>query len=187
MKNRQEFYKTVTILTDSREQENQHILATLDRLGVKHEMRKLDLGDYSFVIDGRDFSTSCVVERKSGLEELYSNLMERLGGTKINRLEKELDAAHRLLTQFTMVIEGVGSMDELRTFTVPEWKMQASPQRVKADIGTTCWAAMRSWQAGDRYDFRIEFVKRQEDVASVLLEEFFVYFSNYKKLVAPRR
>ena len=49
------FLKTVTILHDTREQKNAHIIEALDKLGVKHEERKLDYGDYSFTADGRDF------------------------------------------------------------------------------------------------------------------------------------
>lgn len=187
MKNRQDFYKAVTILADSREQENKHILDALNALGIKHQSRKLDIGDYSFAIDGRDFATACAIERKSGPEEIYSNLMEQVKGERVNRLEKELDAGHRLLNQFTMVVEGVGTMDEMRAFTVPEWKMRASPHRVKQDIGTTCYAALKAWQAANRYNFRVEFVKQKEHVAAQVLEELYIYYHNYKKLIAPRR
>ena len=55
------FLKTVTILYDTREQKNQHILSALGELGVMTEQRKLDYGDYSFTADGRDFSLSCVI------------------------------------------------------------------------------------------------------------------------------
>ena len=57
------FLKTVTILYDTREQKNQHILSALGDMGVMTEQRKLDYGDYSITADGRDFSLSCVVER----------------------------------------------------------------------------------------------------------------------------
>lgn len=187
MKNRQDFYTAVTILADSRERENRHILSTLDGLGVRHEQRKLDIGDYSFTVDGRDFSTAFAVERKSGAEEIYSNLMEKPSGQSLNRLEKELDTGSRLLNQFTMLIEGVVSMDELRAYVVPDWKMRAMPKRVKTDIGATCYAALRAWQAANRYNFRIEFVPDKGDVAALLLEEAFIYYHNYRKLIAPRR
>lgn len=187
MKNRKEFYKAATIFTDTREQENRHILEGLDRLGVKHEARKLDIGDYSFRVGDRDFATACAIERKSGPEEVYSNLMEQLDGRHMNRLEKELDAGSRLLNQFTMLIEGVDSMDALRAYTVPDWKMRAMPKRIKADIGTTCYAALRAWQAGNRYNFRVEFAAQKENAATLLLEELFIYYHNYRKLIAPRR
>ena len=69
------FLKTVTILYDTREQKNQHILSALGDMGVMTEQRKLDYGDYSFTADGSDFSLSCVVERKANVDELYNNIM----------------------------------------------------------------------------------------------------------------
>ena len=73
------FLKTVTILHDTREQKNAHIIEALDKLGVKHEERKLDYGDYSFTADGRDFSMSCVVERKANVDEIYNNVTSDRG------------------------------------------------------------------------------------------------------------
>lgn len=187
MNEKQAFCKAVTIIADSREKENGHILDALRTLGIRHESRKLDIGDYSFCINGRDFATACVVERKSGAEEIYANLMEKANGDRANRLEKELDAGNKLLNQFTMLIETVESIDALRAYTVPAWKMKASPQRIKADIGETCYASLRAWQAANRHNFRIEFVKNKEKVAARMLEEFYYYHHNYKKLIAPRR
>lgn len=83
------FMKAVTILADSREQQNAHILKALEGMKVKVESRKLDIGDYSFMLPGRDFSLSCAIERKANPEEIYSNIMERMPG-HTNRLEKEL-------------------------------------------------------------------------------------------------
>lgn len=187
MNEKQAFCKAVTIIVDSREKANKHILDALDRLNVRHEPRKLDIGDYSFCIGDRDFSTACAIERKAGPEEIYSNLTEKAGGGKTNRLEKELDAGHRLLNQFTMLVEDTESMDELRAYVVPDWKMQASPLRMKADIGETCYTSLRAWQAANRHNFRIEFVKDKARVAARMLEEFYYYHHNYRKLIAPRR
>ena len=96
------FLKTVTILHDTREQKNAHIIEALDKLGVKHEERKLDYGDYSFTADGRDFSMSCVVERKANVDEIYNNVTSDRG-----RIEKELYSAAQLAKQLTLFIEGV--------------------------------------------------------------------------------
>ena len=72
---KKDFVKKVTILIDSREKENQHIKDALDQLAIKYEVRKLDFADYSFMIDGRDFSQTCVVERKASVDEFYGNIM----------------------------------------------------------------------------------------------------------------
>lgn len=183
---KKQFIRAVTVLWDSREKSNQHILDGLDHLGAQHESRKLDIGDYSFSIAGRDFATACSIERKSGAEEIYFNLMEKTAGST-NRLEKELDAGNRLLNQFTMLVEGVGSMEALKAYVVPDWKMKMTPQRIKADIGATCYASLRAWQAANRHNFRVEFVMDPQDVSTRILEEFYFYYHNYKKLLAPRR
>ena len=73
--NKQTFLHNITILHDTREQESRHILEVLDCLKIKHEEKKLDYGDYSFSIDERDFSLSCLVERKANADELYNNIM----------------------------------------------------------------------------------------------------------------
>lgn len=55
------FMKTVTVIYDTREQQNKHIIDKLGECGVMTEKRKLDFGDYSFMAEGRDFSLSCAV------------------------------------------------------------------------------------------------------------------------------
>lgn len=51
MKNRQEFYKAATVFADTHEQEDACLLAALDRLGVRHEPWKLDVGDHRFRVE----------------------------------------------------------------------------------------------------------------------------------------
>jgi len=80
------FMKTVCIITDTREQKNGHITGVFDSDGIMHEERKLDYGDYSFSIDGHDFSGMCVIERKANPDEIYGNIT-----SDRERIEKELD------------------------------------------------------------------------------------------------
>ena len=179
--------KAVVILIDTRERECSHIIKALDGMGVRHEARKLDLGDYSFCVGGRDFSTSCTIEPKNGPDELYGNITEKVRGDWDNRLEKELAAGGQALKQFTLLIEGIASMQALRNFVVPDWKMKASPQRVCADIGKTCYAALKGWQASNRYGFRVEFAADKADTAIRIVEEFYYFYRNYKTLITSRR
>ena len=166
---------------------NDHILTALDDLKVKHEKKKLDIADYSFCVGARDFSLSCAIERKADPDELYSNIMEGPNGHKGARIEKEFEAAYRILNDFTVLIENIGSMDELKTFKVPDWKMKASPQRVISEIGKECYERLSSWQTGNRYNFRVEFVKDPAQTAVKMLERFYYYYRNYTKAVAPKR
>lgn len=179
------FYKTATVMIDSREKEIGHLLTGFESLGVKTECGKLDIGDLSFRTPTRDFSLSCAIERKASPDELYANITEKSG--RANRFEKELDAACRSVKQFVLLVEGVAGWEALRAYRIPAWQMKTMPQRVQADIGAVCHAALRAWQAANRYDFRVEFVADKADTARRVMDEFYYFHRNYKGLIAPRR
>lgn len=176
------FLKTVTILYDTREQKNKHIIDALSELGIMTEQRKLDYGDYSFTADGRDFSLSCVVERKANVDELYTNVMSDRG-----RLEKEFYAGAQLARSFTLLVEGVGSWEELRAYEVPDWAMKRNPERKVQNIGVHVYSTLRAWTARDRYGASVEFVKNSEQTAARLLELFYYYWRSYKEMTGARR
>lgn len=178
---KRDFLKKVVVLVDSREQENRHILARLDALGVPWERRKLDFGDYSFTLDGRDFSLLCVAERKANVDELYGNLTQDRG-----RIEREFEAGSRIANQFLLVVEGCADMDSLRRYQVPDWQMEALGRKVQ-EIGALCYATLKSWQCGDRYRFRTLFAPDPNETATLLLEEFYYWWRNFKLLTASRR
>lgn len=174
------FLKQVTILRDTRERENGHILRTLDSLGVAHEARKLDFGDYSFVAGGRDFSLSCVIERKANIDELYGNLTRDRG-----RLEREFEAGSRLARDFILLLENCPSMEALRAHEVDEREM-ARLGRTQKKTGAHCCATIKSWQCGNRYGFRTLFVANPADTARAMLEEFYYVWRNYRLATARR-
>lgn len=181
------FVKSLLILTDTRERENSHILDALDTMGVRHETRKRDIGDYGFCVGDKDFSAAFAIERKSGLDELYTNIMEKPPRGEMNRLEKELCAAKQTLVQLYMIVEGIASWDELKAYTVPAWQMKASPQRQIAEIGKPCYNRLRAWQAANRYGLSVEFVPDKTKTAERIVELCYYYYHNYKALIAPRR
>ena len=92
MSEKSDFMKAVTILIDTREQVNNHIVEVLDNLGIMHESQKLDFGDYSFKVGDKTFSVACVIERKANIDELYGNVT-----TDRERIEKELETIARNL------------------------------------------------------------------------------------------
>ena len=189
MTEKETFMRAVTIVCDTREKGNGHIIKAFDDWKVKHENRKLDVGDYSFVITDRDFCLSCAIEHKSGVEEIYSNIMEADPGSKSKggRLEKELEAGSRTINQFVLLIENCGSMEELKKYVVPEWSMKMCPQRKVADIGRLCYPHLKAWQQSNRYNTTIDFVKNPADTAGRIIETFYYYYRNYKRLIASRR
>lgn len=180
------FMKAVTVLCDTREQKNEHIVSKFDEYGVKHESAKLDAGDYSFFIAGRDFSQSCVIERKADVDELYTNIMEG-GKRKGERIEKELQAARMNGTQMVLLLENCAGWEALKSYTVPDWKMKMSEKRIVADIGRFVYPRLKSWQPSNRYGLRVEFAADNSESAAKMLEEFYYWYRSYKELIAARR
>lgn len=95
----------LTILVDSREQRNEHILSYLDEKSVSHELVKLDVGDYSAKIPAspefglhRDLYLPAAIERKNSLDELAQTFKEEA------RWEHEL-VRSRKLNHFLVVVE----------------------------------------------------------------------------------
>ena len=176
------FLKAVTILYDTREHKNKHILDKLSEGGIMIEERKLDYGDYSFMADGRDYSMSCVVERKGSVDEIYGNIMN-----DGDRLKKELYAASCLSKELTLLIEGVSSWETLKIYRVPDYQMRESPQRVNRDIGANVYVALKAWSVSNRYAFKVEFAEKKEDTANKILEVFYYYWRTYKELTAARK
>lgn len=178
---KKDFLKKVTILIDTREQKNEHITNILSQLGVMFEVKKLDYGDYSFLAEGKDFSHSCVIERKAKIDELYGNVT-----TDRERIEKELDTISRNAVQCTLLLEGCKDWDYLKTFEISAAGADKLSRKVK-NIGATVYASLQSWRCGNRYSFDVEFVSNENDSAIKMLELFFWFWHNYKKQTAPRR
>ena len=75
----------LTVLVDTREQKNQHILDFFNRKNIKYETHKLDYGDYSCMIPGGTiegqtsdiyFDRDIVIERKACIDELANNFKD---------------------------------------------------------------------------------------------------------------
>lgn len=184
------FLKCVTVLYDTREQQNKHILDKLSELGIMTEQRKLDYGDYSFTAGGKDFSLSCVIERKANVDEIYGNIMadfkDRENG-KQGRFEKELQTASQLAKGFTVLLEGVSSWEDLKHCQVEKWQMDMSPQRKNRETGAMVYSTLKSWSSASRFGFGVEFVWDRKDTAAKMLEVFYYYWRNYKELTQARR
>lgn len=184
---KRDFMRDVLILVDTREQQNKHITAALEGMGVSWVQSKLDYGDYSFIMQdkkqgkAKDFSRPCVIERKANVGELYGNVVADRG-----RIEKEFDTVRHNATQCTLLLENCASWEELRSYEISDSQMQAQARKVK-NIGAVVYATLRSWQCGNRYGFQVEFVKDKSRSAAKIMELFFWYWHNYKKQTAARK
>jgi hypothetical protein len=86
-----------------------------------------------------------------------------------------------------MILENIGSWDELKAFKVPDWQMQRDSQRKVTDIGKVVYATLRSWTRGNRYKFSVEFSADKNMTAAKMLELFYYFWHNYKEQTAARR
>lgn len=178
---KKEFMKKVTVLIDTREQKNQHITDVLGSLGIMWTAQKLDFGDYSFTADGRDFSHSCVIERKADIDEVYGNIT-----ADRERIEKELDTISRNARQCTFLLENCSGWEHLKGYEIPEAQAEKQGRKVR-NIGASVYSALQAWKCGNRYSFSVEFVPDHNRSALKILEVFFWYYHNYKKQTAPRK
>lgn len=178
---KKDFMKAVTILIDTREQKNEHITAVLSQLGIMFESRKLDYGDYSFKAEGKDFSHSCVIERKAKIDELYGNVTNDR-----ERIEKELDTISRNAVQCTLLLEGYKGWEDLKEFQISEASAEKQGRKVR-NIGATVYSTLQSWRCGNRYRFDVEFMPDEKKSALKMLELFYWFWHNYKQQTAPRK
>ena len=123
--------KTAIVLIDTRENENTHIKAWLDKHKIAYEERKLDYADYMLKLPKNesygimaDLLLEYGVERKASLEEVSGNLTNDR-----NRIEEEL---WRGSGKMCVVIEN-GSLDKIAKH---DYKTQYAEKSFKATLIT---------------------------------------------------
>lgn len=102
--------KSLTILVDSREKGNDHIINWLEKNKIKFKIVALDHGDYSAFIPKdelkgieRDiyFDKDIVIEKKNGIDELASNFSK----SDTPRLKSEFSHLNKYNTRVYVFIE----------------------------------------------------------------------------------
>lgn len=177
---KKKFCKSLTIITDTREQQNSHILKALDDMGIKHEERKLHFGDYSFRLDsGEDFTLSCIVERKASINEVWGNIT-----TDRQRFEKEIQGLFTLTGSAILLIENCPSREYLRNYAVPAWQMQAQGRKVSG-IGGYIDATFRAWESANRYLLQVHCIGKPSETATEILNIFYYYWRNFEEMKKP--
>ena len=99
----------LTILIDTRENSNSHIIDFFNKKKIPYKVQKLDFGDYSCVIPRGTidrftsdiyFTNDFVVERKANLDEICGNLKDDAA-----RLKKELAHLNKYDIEFYIFLE----------------------------------------------------------------------------------
>jgi ERCC4-type nuclease len=111
-----ELLNSVTIIVDTRENENSHITNYFDKNNIKYIYKKLDYGDYSFVApiitelsiyEGISFEKRLTIERKSGLDELSGNIAQNR-----ERFENEFIRCNNDKAKMVLMVED-GSYEKI--------------------------------------------------------------------------
>jgi ERCC4-type nuclease len=106
---------SIVIITDTREQKNDHIINHLEKNKIPYKAMKLNYGDYSAMIPARPelgimrdvyLDSDIVIERKASLDELAGNLTQDR-----TRFESELLRAKD--TKFLLMIENANGYADI--------------------------------------------------------------------------
>lgn len=112
-----EILKTLTIVCDTREQENSHIIKYFDKRNIPYTREKLDFGDYSCFIPKNekygivsDKYLNSAVERKASIDEICGNLQKDTQQAFINELIRSQQGKFVLMVEqldfYTKLLEG---------------------------------------------------------------------------------
>ncbi|MGE7273560.1 ERCC4 domain-containing protein [Brevibacillus panacihumi] len=136
---------SLTILVDTREQQNSHITGYMDSKGVSYRQNKLNTGDYSCLLPQnvelgimRDLYFPIAVERKNSIDELAQSIKEE-------RFEHELIRSQKL-EHFHLVVE-----DDYTNLVTGSYRSQYKPQALLGRL--------KSFEA--RYGFTTAFIPKK--------------------------
>jgi ERCC4-type nuclease len=71
-----EIKTNLSLLIDTREKKIDHIKTFLDSNNIQYELKKLNVGDYSFTFNGIEYSEEIIIERKANIDEIVGNFTE---------------------------------------------------------------------------------------------------------------
>lgn len=110
-----EILENMVILVDTREKKNDHILKYFDRYKINYEIKKLDVGDYSYYIkpnkyisQGLNAENIFTIDRKQDVNEIVGNIIQDR-----ERFEKELLKASFKKMRFYLLIEEATVFDKI--------------------------------------------------------------------------
>lgn len=115
----------LTILIDTREQANEHVIEFLDKKKIAYEVKKLDFGDYACMLpansfEGQEraiyFDRDIVIERKNGIDEVAGNLKDD------TRILKELAHLNKYDIKYYVFLEEPEMNETLKRLNAEEKK-----------------------------------------------------------------
>lgn len=135
--------KELTVIADSREQNNTNILQYFDSKKIPYITRKLDTADYSAMLGDMTLERDVVIEKKNGLNELTGNFT-----ADRQRFEDEFTRAKAEGLKVFLLIENASWSD----IFLHNYQSKLAPKSLIASL--------LSWQV--RYNITVMFCKPSE-------------------------
>ena len=174
MNAKQNFMENVTVLCDSREKRNNHIINFLDSYHIKHQKATLELADYSFLIDGIDFSTKFSIERKGSIDELFGNVTHDRA-----RFEREIANLKANQGGAVLVLERCPSLTALKSYRIDDETAVKQHRKIQ-NIGEVVYNTVMAWSLPNKYGLTVHYVENPAYTGSVLLSLMYHEYQNYK-------
>ena len=159
---------TLTIVVDTRENVNDHILRYLHEKKIPHVNKKLDTGDYSAMIRKnpelgimRDIYLDACLERKNSVDEITGNLQKDTRKAFENELIRSKDKP------FVLICEDLEGYEKILR---GDYRSRYDP---KALLGT-----LKTFEA--RYGFSIVFMDKKFS-GNYIYHHFYYYAREYLK------
>jgi ERCC4-type nuclease len=156
----------ITILVDSREQQNQHIIEYFDSKKIPYKSIKLGVGDYSILLPGcpelgiiKDMHLPIAIERKNSVDELVQTIKDR------TRFENELIRSQRL--RFTLLVEDANGYENILR---GNYRSQYEPK--------SFLASLKSFET--KYGFSTVYIPKRA-VGNFLYHELYYFARNFLK------
>ena len=146
------------VIIDTREQQIGHIVSQFKKMNIQMIRKKLDFGDYSFLINGYSFENEFVIERKYSLNELATNFTKER-----DRFKREMIRSYEAKATIILFIENASQND----IEEHNYRSRFHP---KAFIGS-----LNSWHK--KYNMDVYFCKEVKYSALAILK----LFRNYQE------
>ena len=135
--------KKMTVVIDTREQRNEHILDWLESRELAYLKRKLAVGDYSAMLEGQTLESDVAIERKGSIDEIAGNFT-----AERDRFEREMLRGKANRTQLFLLIENCSWQDIM----AHNYRSKMQPKALLASL--------LSWQA--RFNLNVIFCGKDE-------------------------
>ena len=165
---KQQFTEEVTILIDSREKKNQHIVNWLDYWKIRHETACLKYADYSYKVDGCNYSDKFAIERKANVNELFGNVTHDR-----TRFETEISGLYTSQGGAVILLENCPSLYVLKHWYIDDETAIRQGRKVQ-NIGETVFCTLTAWRF--RYNVDCVCVDNPAHTAEMLLSLMYYHY-----------